>query len=126
MFVRPTWSGRATAVTVPPRTARRNCVVDDVVLVVAPVGRFSTAHTAPTLSASAMIAPPWSTPPPVVRSGCQSNSPVTSSLSAGDEADAQGGGERHDVSEVRDIAHDRDAAWCGVRPAIRSGRARFQ
>src|SRR5262245_31848074 len=54
MIRRPTWSGRATAVALPDRTARRKLVLDSIVVVPDdPLGRFMNAHRAATLSASA-------------------------------------------------------------------------
>ena len=67
----------AVASTCPSRTARKKFVFDSIVLVCAPSGRLRKAHTAPSASASAITAPPWSTPPAVVSSGAQASRPVT-------------------------------------------------
>jgi len=79
---RPTRRGRPVAVTVPPRTGRRNTVEESSVLVVAPAGTLRKAHTAPTLSASVISAPPCSTPPTVQRSSLHVSRPITSPGSA--------------------------------------------
>src|SRR5579859_4473977 len=62
----------------PDRTPRTNTVLELVVEVVAPAGRFGTAHTAAVLSANVMSAPPCMTPPAVVRSSDHASCPVTS------------------------------------------------
>ena len=53
-----------------------------VAVVVAPSGKFRNAQTPPSVSAKAMIAPPWRTPAAVHFSGAQSMPPRTSSGSA--------------------------------------------
>ena len=49
-----------------------------VVVPAAPSGRFRNAHEPPVLSARAMTAPPWSTPPDVHSSSAQSSRARTS------------------------------------------------
>src|ERR1700737_2181150 len=78
MTVLPMCRGRATAVTRPPRTARRKLVFDSMVAVPAPPpGRLRKAQKPPRLSASPMRAPPCSTPPLVQRLGSQATDAVT-------------------------------------------------
>ena len=48
------------ATTSPSRTPRKKLVFDSIVDVDAPSGRLRNAHTAPTLSARVISAPPWS------------------------------------------------------------------
>src|SRR5213592_1744890 len=66
---RPTCSGCVTASTWPLRTGAKKFVFDSMVEVPAPGGRFKKAQ----------IAPPWSVPPLVQRSGAQARRPRTSS-----------------------------------------------
>src|SRR5438270_3360670 len=82
MKLRPTWSGRATPDTRPLRTARKKFVFDSTVAVAAPAGRWRNAQTPPSVSAKAISAPPWRTPPAVQRSGAQGSVPRTSAGSA--------------------------------------------
>src|SRR5438270_10431655 len=82
MKLRPTWSGRATPDTRPLRTARKKFVFDSTVAVAAPAGRWRNAQTPPSVSAKAISAPPWRTPPAVQRSGAHGSVPRTSSGSA--------------------------------------------
>src|SRR5436190_15285095 len=74
--VRPQCSGRVLAVIIPSRTARRKLVLDSTVAVpCASSGRLRKAHTPPQVSASAISAPPCSSPPAVQRSGAHCRRP---------------------------------------------------
>src|SRR6266516_7352255 len=79
---RPTWSACVTASMWPLRTGAKKFVFDSMVEVPAPGGRFKKAQIAPSVSASAMIAPPCNVPPLVQRSGAQARRPRTSSALA--------------------------------------------
>ena len=54
---------------VPSGAARRKLVFDSIVVVRVSFGRFAIVPKAPSVSAKAMIAPPWRTLPVVHRSG---------------------------------------------------------
>src|SRR5690606_37804897 len=78
--VRPTLSGRAVAATWPAVTGRRKLVAEEMVAVPrAPSGRLRNAHQPPAESASAISAPPCSSPPAVQRVPSQSSRSTTSS-----------------------------------------------
>ena len=66
-----------------PRGPARKKLVDDVMVeVAAPDGRLRNAHTAPSVSASVITAPPCMRPAVVHRSGAQARWPRTSSFDA--------------------------------------------
>ena len=78
IVVPPRCSGVDVAVTLPLLTAPMKLVFDSIVAVPdASCGRFNMAHAPPAESATAMITPPWSTPPAVHSDGAQSREIAT-------------------------------------------------
>ena len=72
IVVEPRCRTLAVAVIEPLFTAPKKFVLDSIVDVpIAPSGRFENAHAPAAESASAMIAPPWSSPLLVHNSGFQ-------------------------------------------------------
>src|SRR5436190_731093 len=82
MVVRPRWSGVEAARTVPSLAPAKKLVFDSSVVVEAPCGRLRNVAVAATVSARAMIVPPWSLPPIVLRSSRIASSATTRSVVA--------------------------------------------